>query len=210
MTKVPPCRHRRSSRSPSRRARTGFTLVEVCLALGIIAFAVLPLVGLLSIGLDSYRNTVFRMRGAQALNQIATSLQRAAAISGTGGAPTGQYIALPPFPQSGGSSTPLQWTLAATATPQSYTLYFDENGTFLSDVSPVAAKGTAPPAGARIAAAVVITPPTTKYDAGTAQITVGWPATSNSGPFYTAPSFTYGAVQGHVDNIITLSPLPRP
>ena len=155
------------------------------------------------------------MRATQALNQIATSLRHAAAVTNpTNGALTGQYVALPPLPQPsatpnpdlpGITLVPITWTMAATAAAQTYTLYFDENGTFISDVSPAAASGASLPTGARMAAAVVVTPPTTKYDLGTAQITVGWPATSVSGPFYTAPSFSYGSIQGHVDNIITLS-----
>ena len=197
--------HNRLSRS-SRPDRAAFSLVEVCIALGIIAFAVLPLLGLLSIGLDSYHNSVLRSRATQVLNQVAASLSRAAAVTSSTGAPTGDYVALPPLPQPSGSGTPVKWTLAASPTVQTYTLYFDENGTFLNDVTPVVSKGAIPPTNARISAALVVTPPTTKYDLGTAQITVGWPTTPGSGPFYNAPSFSYGSIQGHVDNIITLSP----
>ena len=184
--------------------RTGFTLVEVCIALGIIAFAVLPLIGLLSIGLDSYRNAVTRARASQVLFQVATSLQNAAQVTSNTGALTGQYMALPPFPQTTGTGG-ISWTPAVAVATQYYTVYFDENGTFISDTQSIASSPPSnPPVNARIAAAVVVTTPTTNYDAGTAQITVGWPATPQSGPFYVTPSFSYGSVQGHVENTVKL------
>jgi type II secretory pathway pseudopilin PulG len=99
--------------------KAGFTLVEVCLAVGIIAFAVLPLLGLLSIGLNSYRNAVVRARATQVLNQIANALRRAVPVT-SNGTPTGQFLALAPFPQPPGTGA-VTWTPAATPTAQLYT-----------------------------------------------------------------------------------------
>lgn len=42
----------------SSKAASGFTLVEVVLAMGIVGFAVVAVLGLLSVGLDQYRTAV--------------------------------------------------------------------------------------------------------------------------------------------------------
>lgn len=46
-----------SNCSLGRRSKAGFSLVEVCLALGVFAFAILSVVGLLVIALDTSRET---------------------------------------------------------------------------------------------------------------------------------------------------------
>jgi uncharacterized protein (TIGR02598 family) len=56
----------------------GFTLVEVALAVGIVAFAALPVTGLLAIGLNSTYNSVQGSEGAQIATAIVSDLRASA------------------------------------------------------------------------------------------------------------------------------------
>jgi len=59
-----------------RRSNQAFSLIEVTLALGIVAFALLPLVALLPVGLDSQRDAIESTTNAQILQTITGDLQR--------------------------------------------------------------------------------------------------------------------------------------
>src|SRR5437660_1551241 len=64
-----------------RRAaiRGGFSLIEVTLAVGIIAFAMLTLVALLPIGISANRAAAEQARAAQTVNAIALAIRSAKA-----------------------------------------------------------------------------------------------------------------------------------
>lgn len=66
--------------SPTRlariKARGGFTLVEVVLAIGIIAFAFIPLMGLLPLGLDVSRQAIDTTVQSQIVQQLTTEAQQ--------------------------------------------------------------------------------------------------------------------------------------
>jgi prepilin-type N-terminal cleavage/methylation domain-containing protein len=53
----------------------GFSLIEVVIALGIISFALVAVIGLLPTGLNSQRQAVDQAFGAQALNAVAQGIQ---------------------------------------------------------------------------------------------------------------------------------------
>jgi prepilin-type N-terminal cleavage/methylation domain-containing protein len=63
--------------SPVRRERcaAGFSLIEVVIALGIISFALVAVIGLLPTGLNSQRQAVNQAFGAQTLNDVAQGIQ---------------------------------------------------------------------------------------------------------------------------------------
>jgi len=65
----PPCH--RNGNAP----HGGFSLIEVTIALGIIAFALVAVVGLLPAGLNSQKQGSQQGRAAQVLNQVARSVQ---------------------------------------------------------------------------------------------------------------------------------------
>jgi len=58
----------RSSRSASRSARRGFTMVEIAIALAVIAFALVAIIGVLPIGMNVQRDN----RAETIINQDAT------------------------------------------------------------------------------------------------------------------------------------------
>lgn len=64
--------------APSKRGSrgTGFTLVEVALALGLCVFALVSLVSLLPVSLDSARNAVEIARRSKAIQQVAAELSQ--------------------------------------------------------------------------------------------------------------------------------------
>lgn len=174
-------------------ARGGFSLVEICLALGIVAFALVPLVGLLAVGLDSYRNASLRVRAAQVVGKISSAIR---AANNTG---SNVYNAAAPFDPS--SKVPISWTLTniPTTTPGQFTIYFDENGELTTLTTSGA--GWNPP---QMVAMVLLIPPTTQFDAGEAQIAVAWPALR--APTYTASTgVTFANPQGHNETTISFA-----
>jgi uncharacterized protein (TIGR02598 family) len=59
-----------------KQGQAGFTLVEVVLAIGIIAFAFIPLLGLLPLGLDVSRQAIDTTVQAQIAQQLTTQAQQ--------------------------------------------------------------------------------------------------------------------------------------
>lgn len=177
--------------------RGGFSLVEICLALGIIAFALIPLVGLLAVGLDSYHNATMRGRSVQVVNKIAAAIRSGSVIKDN------DYAAAVPFDAGTNAKAPITWTLTSSpaATPtQVPPIYFDENG----EVTTSASIGASLP---RMVAMVILTPPTTQFDAGKAQIAVAWPAIPTRPPTYTATAgVTFSNPQGHDETTISFVP----
>jgi hypothetical protein len=57
------------------RARSGFSLVEVSITLGVMAFALVGLIGLLPLALDQTRNSVDETRGAQLARMVCSTLE---------------------------------------------------------------------------------------------------------------------------------------
>lgn len=64
--------------------QTAFSLVEVAVALGIISFALLAVVGLLPAGLDAQRQAANQARGVQALSEISNALRAIYRETGSG------------------------------------------------------------------------------------------------------------------------------
>jgi type II secretory pathway pseudopilin PulG len=67
---------------PSRKRRPGFSLVEVVLALGVVAAAVLALIGILGATFTSAREIALQHRAINAVSQIDGALQSANGIVG--------------------------------------------------------------------------------------------------------------------------------
>lgn len=59
----------------SRHHAAGFSLIEVTLSLGIIAFALVAVMGLLPAGLNSQKDAADQSRGVQALNDLAQAVR---------------------------------------------------------------------------------------------------------------------------------------
>lgn len=67
---------REAADSIRRRRRGAFTLVEVVIALGIIAFAFVPVIGLLPVGLDMSRQAMDATICAQIAQQLTSEVQQ--------------------------------------------------------------------------------------------------------------------------------------
>ena len=55
--------------------RAGFSLVEVIVAMGVVAFAFVGLLGIIPSGLNSFRQSVDQARALAALNQVASAVR---------------------------------------------------------------------------------------------------------------------------------------
>jgi uncharacterized protein (TIGR02598 family) len=127
----------------------GFSLVEVAVAIGIVAFAMIPLVCLLPTGLKIARNSAEQAQAANLVAALAESVRGATATNGTNfsfafaGQTNGYAI--------GGSATTLQ-------------------------ISNLTLEGNVDANAARLVAAVTIYPPATAATNGRAVISVAWPA----------------------------------
>lgn len=65
------------------RAASGFSLVEVTVAIGIVSFALLAVVGLLPVGLKSIKSATEQSAAANTLTALAESLRSAQSTDGT-------------------------------------------------------------------------------------------------------------------------------
>lgn len=152
----------------------GFSLIEVTLAIGIIAFALLAVVALLPVGMSANQSARDQAQAVQIVNAIGISIQ-SAVVTGTTKPGTYTYAALPPF-GPGLPTSPAKvpasillptWTVPGSAgKPVEQTIAIGENGT------PVDSSKNS---NYRFLAAVSITPPKDKSSLGKACIMVAWP-----------------------------------
>lgn len=161
----------------------GFSLVEVVLALGLVSFCMLPLLGLLPMGLGTIRDSRNEAAAALALEQIAISIRGARSSEV---APTNY--------QAQGAYSSLGWTVAPGG------------GTVSNDFANISTSGipTAIPTDAQLAARVQITPPASRISAGAALISVAWPVQAK----WNAASGTWSNAQGSVSTWLIFLPEP--
>lgn len=169
----------------NRRARAhGFSLVEVTIAIAVVAIALLPILAMLPAGLTNYKNSISRTKATHLLSEIATCLQLATQNGTT-------YTGLAPF-----NSTGFNLTYTQGATLKQYgPYYFDENG------NPLANSATP-----QLVAMVTVTPPGTNFTAGSAYIYVAWPAQGTAPTWGTGNAVTYPNAQGHEEITIPINP----
>jgi Tfp pilus assembly protein PilV len=174
----------------------GFSLIEVVLAVGVLAFAILPIIAFLPIGLTNYKGSVWSAKAAQAASEIATCVQLATPLSTSGTT----YTALAPFNTNANGSTNITWS-PSTVSPATAThygpIYFDENGIPTTSNS-----------SARLVAMIAITPPTsvTPFTPGTAYIYVGWPGAGGSTITWSSNVVTYPNELGHEELTLPINP----
>ena len=76
---------RRSSERGNRGfggVREAFSLIEVVVAVGIVAVAIIPLIGLLSVGADTQREANLESRAVLVAESILANLKRSNSVSG--------------------------------------------------------------------------------------------------------------------------------
>jgi uncharacterized protein (TIGR02598 family) len=98
----------------ARRQRAGFSLVEVVLAVGVISFAFVAILGLLPAGLQQFRQAMDNSVGAQIAQRIIQDCQLTDFATLTGGVTTDQPFQVKTYNQSRSAQIPFR--------------YFDEQG----------------------------------------------------------------------------------
>ncbi len=105
------------------RSYSAFTLVEVVLALGVVAFCLLSVFGLLPIGVNSNHNSLEQTGAANLARGIVADLRATPSASGTGSVTS--YLFQIPIP----SPTA---TLSMSTTGTTESLYFREDGSVVT------------------------------------------------------------------------------
>jgi|SRR5437667_3090855 len=133
-----------------------FSLVEVTLALGVAAFALVAVFGMLPVGLKTQQTSVQQTKANAIASQIVADLTAALRL------PPGQYS----------KQFNLHGHWAAMLTPD--LLYFDNDGSYITGST----NPPTVPAGAVFVAAVTYLDPPTETTS-LADITVAWPAAAS-------------------------------
>ena len=142
---------------PPHPQATAFTLVEVTIALGVAAFCLLAVFGLMQSGLMSEKATI----GQTVANDVLSTL----------------FADLRSTPATNPVSQVFQVSLADQDLAKAQTLYFTES------LKPTGALGTPPTADSRYRATIGIKAPAAPGTAPTqARIVVSWPAASDPDP----------------------------
>lgn len=133
----------------------GFSLVEVSIALGIAAFCLVVIVGLLPAGLKAVKTSREEIAAAHCLEQIAGAIHGAQPATNA----PGVFRAL-------GSYSNISWSVGGAPV-----------SVLLPDLS-LAGSPAAHPPDRRLSAYVKVFPPTNATSVGQALVSVGWPASA--------------------------------
>ncbi|HUB67960.1 MAG TPA: hypothetical protein VL981_10800 [Candidatus Methylacidiphilales bacterium] len=144
---------------------SGFSLVEVCIALAVVAFSFITLIGLLGAGVSTDQKAAQQTTATNILSSIVADLRSTPAYAyastytssnGSGGSPaTPHYkITLPAAPTTAGPSTTVTSTSPLSTPLETAYLYFDANQNFLSP----ATTSNNPSSGAIYTAVVYLSP----------------------------------------------------
>jgi uncharacterized protein (TIGR02598 family) len=183
------------------KCRSAFSLIEVTLSIGIIAFALITVVALLPVGLQANKNSADQARAIAAMNSIAFAIQNAVIYSAPPASTQYKYKAAQPFgtPSTDTSNNNLflYWYVntghsTVARAPSTLNVYLDENGIPFKPKSNTASDK----AVAAMLAYVLLTPPSNMQSAGQAYIGVTWDKR-----VITAPNgWTDGASTGSAGN----------
>ena len=141
------------------KPNSAFSMIEVVLALGVAAFCLIAVMGLLPVGLKTQQGSVNQTKANAIISQIIDDLRADVRL------PPGQAS------KAQGQWANLHGHWAAVAQPD--TLWFTNDGDQTGNVN-----GTAPPGAVFAATIKYLAPPT--VTTSIAKITVAWPAASVS------------------------------
>jgi len=160
---------------------TAFSLVELTLALGVAAFALIAILGMLPVGLKTQQASVEQTTAAEIISQIAADLRAAVRKPGNAGNP---------------NSTSVQFGLrgywANAATPS--WLYFTNDGNYISGSTN---QSTVPATATFIAFINYRLPPSATTSL--ADVVVSWPAAAIN------PSTETGTPTGSVETSLSIN-----
>lgn len=132
----------------NRLRMSGFSLIEVVLAIGIVSFALLAVVGLLPVGMKSTQSAREQIAAANVLNSIANALRSA---------------------EKNGNSFSNQFAGEDI-------VYSTNGGNFTVEWDSLDLNGQSNSTSARLRARLVISSPTNSTSHGHALISIAWPA----------------------------------
>jgi type II secretory pathway pseudopilin PulG len=158
--------------NPHHNTRTGFSLIEVTIALGIAAFCLITVFGLLPIGLDSSQNAAEQTVVSGIATAVSADLHSTPLISSTGTTTSRFGLFIPPANQ-----------ITTVQRPQ--VLFFTQDGELAGPVNSNAAPRSNPP---RYRATITIKPdkallplaPTIPDTLYKVWIFITWPALADS------------------------------
>jgi uncharacterized protein (TIGR02598 family) len=170
-----------------KRPIAAFSLVELTIALGVISFCLLTIIGLLAIGINSTHSSTTQTAATNLLTAVTSDLEAVpnitpaytpAAAKGTVAKPAG--TSLPAV--NGSPMFNLTIPVGGSTTTTTQILYVGENGL------------TNTVAGSVYQVNIWITPANTTHQETYARILISWPAA--------AP---YTSAQGYVENIVAIN-----
>jgi type II secretory pathway pseudopilin PulG len=151
---------------PSLRGTAAFSLVEITFALGVAAFCLIAVLGMLPVGLKTQQASVQQTTANQIISQIFSALRADVRL------PPGQESKICPDPPD--PDQPCQWDQLHghwrnVATPD--TMYFTQDAKQIGNIN------GGPPAGAVFRAKITYYgPPAPEYTTSLAAVSVSWPA----------------------------------
>lgn len=169
---------------PRHSRNRGFSLIEVVIAIGVVAYVIFGVMGLLPAGMRTFSNANQQSAAANLLNSLSESIRSANTVDGTNyvwmfnGQSCGYAI--------GGPQVTNRWNALT-----------------------LQGEGAANSIDARLCAVVVVTPPASLYSEGSAVLGVAWPPSAN--PVWNGSTLQWSRVEGSSTMPIRFLPrLPRP
>lgn len=163
---------------------SGFSLVEVVLATGVVAFVIFGILGLLPSGIREFQNATSQAAGADVLSSLSVALRSAQTTDSTNfdwsfGGKNCRYTL------GGASST--NWWNSLSLEGES------QNNSFQR----------------QLCAVCIVTPPSSDTGMGSAILSVAWPASAN--PVFNGANLRWSRSQGSLTMPIRfLSRMPQP
>lgn len=167
--------------SPRPLSRSAFSMVEVTMAIGIVAFCLFALIGLLPLGLGVLKTSKEEYAAADCLKTLTHSI-RNATVAGSDYKALGHY------------SSVLQWSIPKDETPSKS----------VQIVIPMTLEGfpAASPGEQRLIARVKLTPPASPGVSGSASISIAWP----NGAAWDEGSNSWVGAQGSLSTWMVILP----
>jgi Tfp pilus assembly protein PilV len=154
---------------PKPSSESGFSLVEVALALGVVSFCLVALMGMITVGLNSSGNATAETGAASLLTAVAADLRDTPLATTAVPVPSSPFFQIPvptPAPSPVPSPAPV---------PVPKIFYVDSGGGFASTLAAL------PAARFQVTVTTLASPPsTTPTYSTTEQVVIAWPAQASA------------------------------
>lgn len=170
------------------RSTSAFSLVELTVALGVIGFCLLTILGLLAVGINSTHSSTTQTSATNILTAVTSDLEAVPNITPSYGSAKGTVAS--PAGARGINGSPvynLSFSAGSTGVTQTYTFYVSDNG--LTNSSPAASAYRV-----NIWITNANTSANPPHQETFARVLISWPAAA---PYTTA--------QGYVENVVAIN-----